>query len=251
MQPRPLVRSAGVPLWSQLRDDLLVRLESGEFADRVPGELELVEEYGVSRHTVREAMRRLRADGVIQSSRGRSSVARPGVITQQLGVLYSLYHELEARGIVQTSEVRALDERVDPEAAGRLELPEDTRLVHLERLRFADEDPIAWDRAWLDPELARPLLDGDFGHTGLYDEWQRLAGVRLTGGRETIRALAPTGEQRRLLAVRRGEAVFEIERTGCLGDRPVELRRTLVRGSRFSLAAEWSSGRAYQVDVSD
>lgn len=246
---RSLDRSGGIPLWTQLHDDLLTRLEGGEFSERFPGELELVDDYSVSRHTVREALRRLRADGVIESSRGRSSIARPGAITQQLGVMYSLFHELEARGITQTSRVLMLGLVADAEAATRLGLSPDTELVHLERLRLGDNEPIAWDRAWLAPDVGAPLLDTDFSHTGLYDEWQRTAGVRLTGGRETIRALAPTGEQGRLLDIRRGEAVLEIDRVGCLRDRPVEFRRTLVRGSRFSLTAEWSSGRAYQVDV--
>lgn len=246
-----LDRAAKEPLWCQLRDDLLRRLGTGEFAERFPGEMELVEEYAVSRHTVREALRRLRDDGVIVSSRGRSSVARPGAVSQQLGVMYSLFHELESRGIEQRSTVLAADRRTDPDVAARLGLPPGTELVYLERVRLADDEPIAWDRAWLDPELGTPLLGADLGHTGLYDEWQRSAGVRLTGGRERIGAVVPSPAERRLLALPRGEAAMRVERTGCLGERPVEFRVTLVRGSRFSFSAEWESGRAYHVDVAD
>ena len=54
--PRPLTRAAGKPLWAQLRADLLRRLEEGEFRDVFPGEHDLVAEYQVSRHTVREAL---------------------------------------------------------------------------------------------------------------------------------------------------------------------------------------------------
>lgn len=247
--PRALDRRSSVPLWSQLRDDLLLRLEGGEFVERFPGELELVEVYAVSRHTVREALRRLREDGLIESSRGRSSVAHPGVISQQLGAMYSLFQELEARGIEQRSELIVADRRTDEEAAARLGLSARTKLVYLERLRLGDDEPIAWDRAWLEPKLAAPLLKLDFTHTGLYDEWQRSAGVRLTGGRERISAVVPTRDQRTLLKMRRAEAAMLVERTGCLGERPVEFRVTLVRGSRFSFSAEWESGRTYQVDV--
>ncbi len=253
MTPRPghreLDRRSTVPLWSQLRDDLLLRLEGGDFADRFPGEMELVEVYRVSRHTVREALRRLRQDGLIESSRGRSSVAHPGVISQQLGAMYSLFQELEARGIEQRSELILADRRADADAAARLGLSTRTKLVYLERLRLGDDEPIAWDRAWLEPKLAAPLLKLDFTHTGLYDEWQRTAGVRLNGGRERISAVVPTKEQRTLLQMKRDEAAMLVERTGCLGDRPVEFRVTLVRGSRFSFSAEWESGRNYQVDI--
>jgi GntR family transcriptional regulator len=247
--PRELDRRSAVPLWSQLRDELLLRLEGGDFPDRFPGEMELVEVYGVSRHTVREALRRLRADGLIESSRGRSSVARPGVISQQLGAMYSLFQELEARGIEQRSELLVADRRSDEDAATRLGLSPRTKLVYLERLRLGGDEPIAWDRAWLEPKLAAPLLKLDFTHTGLYDEWQRTAGVRLTGGRERISAVVPTREQRNLLKMKRDEAAMLVERTGCLQEQPVEIRVTLVRGSRFSFSAEWESGKTYQVDV--
>ena len=93
------------------------------------------------------------------------------------------------------------------------------------------------------------MLKLDFTHTGLYDEWQRSAGVRLNGGRERSSAVVPTKEQRTLLKMTRDEAAMLVERTGCLGDRPVEFRDTLVRGSRFSFSAEWESGRNYQVDI--
>jgi GntR family transcriptional regulator len=253
MTPRPghreLDRRSAVPLWSQLRDDLLLRLEGGDFVDRFPGEMELVEVYRVSRHTVREALRRLRQDGLIESSRGRSSVAHPGVISQQLGAMYSLFQELEARGIEQRSELIVADRRTDAEAAARLGLSARTKLVYIERLRLGGDEPIAWDRAWLEPKLAAPLLKLDFTHTGLYDEWQRSAGVRLNGGSERISAVVPTKDQRTLLSMKSDEAAMLVERTGCLGDRPVEFRVTLVRGSRFSFSAEWESGRNYQVDI--
>lgn len=247
--PGELDRSGSSSLWLQLHDDLVRRIEASEFPDTFPGELELMSAYGVSRHTVREALGRLRREGIIRSSRGRSSVVDPGVITQDLGAMYSLFHELESRGIEQRSEVLVVERRQDDVVADRLELPSGSPVVYIERLRHADEEPLAWDCAWLDPDLAAPLLDVDLTHTALYDEWHRVAGVRLSGGHETIRAVTPTSGQRGLLGMAGDEAALMIERVGLADQRPVEFRRTLVRGSRFSLTATWSSSRAYQVDV--
>ncbi len=244
-----LDRSGSSSLWSQLHDDLVRRIQGLEFPDTFPGEIELMESYGVSRHTVREALGSLRREGIIKSSRGRSSVVDPGVIAQDLGAMYSLFHELENRGIEQRSEVRVVELRRDDVVADRLQLPAGASVVYIERLRLADDEPLAWDCAWLDPELAAPLLDVDLTHAALYDEWHRVSGVRLSGGRETIRAVVPTPGQRDLLGMAADEAALMIERMGLSGERPVEFRRTLVRGSRFSLTATWSSSRAYQVDV--
>ena len=72
------------PLWAQLLADLRRRLGSGEFAASFPGELALVAEYGVSRHTVREALRRLREEGLVVAERGRAPrLASPTEIAQE------------------------------------------------------------------------------------------------------------------------------------------------------------------------
>jgi len=62
---RPLDRASPLPLWAQLRADLLRRLDAGAFDEEFPGEMGLVAAYQVSRQTVRTALRELRADGVV------------------------------------------------------------------------------------------------------------------------------------------------------------------------------------------
>jgi GntR family transcriptional regulator len=247
---RRLRRESGEPLWKQLLTDLRRRLDVGEFVDAFPGELELRDAYGVSRHTVREALRHLREEGVVVAARGRQPhVAAEAEIVQPIGALYSLFASVEAAGLEQRSIVRTLDVRADAHVAVRLGLEESTPLFHLERLRLAGAEPLAHDKVWLPADLARPLLDADFGHTALYDELALRCGVRLTGGQERLRAVVPTAHQRRLLEIGADVAAFEIERLGCVSGRPVEWRTTLVRGDRFSALAEFSARTGYQIDL--
>lgn len=242
-------RAGPLPLWAQVYDDLRRRVDAEEFTDAFLGEHALVEEYHVSRHTVREALRRLRTEGVVTAERGRAPrLARPE-IEQPLGALYSLFASVERSGRRQRSVVRALDVRPDPPAAARLDLAADAPLLYLERVRLADEEPLAVDRVWLPAGLAGALVDVDFTHTALYDELDRRCGVRLTTGREHIRAVLPTGAERRLLALPADVAAFAIDRLGCSGASPVEWRRTLVRGDRFSLTARFSASDGYRLDV--
>lgn len=247
-RPKALDRHSRVPLWAQLLDDLVRRLEANAFSKRFPSEHDLVAEYEVSRHTVREALRRLRETGVINSNRGRLTVLRPASIEQPLGAIYSLFREVEARGMVQRSVVRAQDIRADVDAATVLQLPEDTPLVYVERLRYADDQPLAWDRTWLPLGVGQRLLEADLTHSGLYDEL-RQAKIVLTGGREHIEGVVPTAAQRRLLGIPAGVAALAINRTGCMKGRPVEWRQTLVRADRFSLSAEWSAKQTYRFET--
>lgn len=234
-------RAAGATLWQQVLTDLRQRLADGEFEDAFPGELALVAQYGVSRHTVREALRQLRAEGTVVASRGRKPRLAPAEVEQPLGALTSLFDAVESRGLEQRSVVRRLDVQADGVVATRLGLEESAPLVHLERLRLAGDEPLALDRTWLPADLALPLLHADFTRTALYDELAARCGVRLTGGREEVRAVLATRGERVLLGLPATAALLLVERTGYVHDRPVELRQTLVRGDRYAVTAESGS----------
>ncbi|HEX9683354.1 MAG TPA: GntR family transcriptional regulator [Acidimicrobiales bacterium] len=239
-------RSHPLPLWAQVLDDLRRRLDGGEFGERFPTDAELSSTYGVSRHTVREAVRRLTDAGLIQRERGRGTFVTAPVIEQAWGSLYSLFRSVEAQGFEQRSRVLALDETIDPSVATRLELPGDAPLVRLERIRFAGDDPLAHDVAWLPAQRARPLLGVDFTHTALYDELARICAVVLTSGTEWIRPAVATRDQRDLLGMRGGQGVFSIERLTRTDDRPVEWRHTVVRGDRYAFVSRWSRSQPFE-----
>ncbi len=251
MAVEELDRSGPHPLWRQLQCDLMARLEAGEFDEQFPGELALVEDYHVSRHTVREALRQLRADGVIVAGRGRQPRVAPAPeIEQPFGALYSLFASVEDAGLAQRSLVRTLDIRADGVIAERLTLEASALLVYLERLRFADEEPLAIDRVWLPASLAAPLLDADFTHTSLYHELAARTGVRLDSGHENVHAVIPTPAERALLHAPANTAAFAINRLGCVKNHPVEWRHTVVRGDRFALTAEFTTRSGYRLTTS-
>ena len=243
-------RSSALPLWAQIHTDLQRRLEAGEFGGAFPGELALVNEYQVSRHTVREALRRLREDGLVTAERGRAPrLTTDTRIAQPLGALYSLFASVEAAGLTQRSIVRALERRIDDAVAEHLALPAGTELVYLERVRLAGDEPLAVDQTWLPAALAAPLLEIDFTHTAVYTELARRCGVRLSGGEETISAVVPTPEDRDLLALPAGVAAFAIERRTYYRAKPAEWRQTRVRGDRFTVSARFSDRAGYTLDV--
>lgn len=234
----PVDRRSALPLWAQVHADVERRLRSGEFADSFPGEMALVAQYGVSRSTVREALRQLRASGLVEAARGRAPRVVETEITQPQGSLYSLFASVQAAGHSQRSIVRTLDARADGTVATRLGLEESTPLIYLERIRLVDDEPLAMDRVWLPARIAAPLLDADFTRTSLYGELRDRCGVRLTGGREQIRAVVPTTAERVLLAIPDRTAALAIDRVGELRGQPVEWRQTIVRGDRFSLMTD-------------
>lgn len=241
-----LDRHSPLPLWAQLEADLRRRIDAGEFADgRFPTDLELTEGYDVSRHTVREAIRHLNKTGLLKRERGRGTVINRSEFEQPLGTLYSLFQSIEATGTAQTSEVLELGVVSDSIAASYLGLDEDAPLFLLSRLRFAANEPLAVDRAWLPLSIAEPLLDVDWTHTALYAEMTRTGAPTPTAGWERLSPVIPPPADRNLLGLPSGAAAFSIERLGLHDGQAVEWRTTTLRGDRYRFVSEWSpSGRA-------
>jgi GntR family transcriptional regulator len=238
MAPR-IDRRSPVPLWAQVLEDLRGQVASGAIVGRFPTDAELMERYGVSRHTVRDAVNRLLQEGLLDRQRGRGTFVRSTAIEQPLGALYSLFRSIEDQGFEQRSVVRALERRTDAEAAAVLGLGARSALVFLERLRLADDEPVALDCSWLPADVAGPLLGVDFERTSLYQQLAARCGVSPTRGSERIRPELPTPEQRRVLEVAARQPVFAIERVAFAGDRPLEWRHSVVRGDRYAFIARW------------
>jgi GntR family transcriptional regulator len=229
-----------VPLWKQVLSDLERRIATGDIVDRFPTDRELTEHYGVSRHTARQAVQRLRARGLVDRQRGRGSFLNDDRLTQPLGGLYSLFRAVEGQGHTQRSEVLTLERDRDADAATRLGLPPRAELVRVERLRFADDEPLALDSVWLPADVGRHLLDVDFTRTALYDQLLDRAGIRITAATETLEPLVADENARVLLNLDENEALLRVRRLGSSGGRPVECRVTLIRGQRFLYTSSWS-----------
>lgn len=233
-------RRSPLPLWSQVSEDLRRRIDSGEFGDHFPGELALTEEYEVSRHTIREALRVLRSEGLVHSERGRASTVEARSFTQDIGSLYSLFNTLEEQGASHRNDVRRQMITRNPTVAATIGVPSTSDLVVIERLRFAHGVPLALDSAWMPADIAHPLLTSDLTTTGLYFHLERECGITVDSGQETITAMVPPAHVAELLEIPAQSAVHYIERIAFADDSPVEWRETYIRGDRFRLEVEWS-----------
>ena len=242
-QSLKLSRSSSVPLWQQLETDLRRRLHAGEFVDHFPSDRELMEAYGVSRHTARHAMTSLGNDGIVHRFRGIGSSIDSGRIAQSLGSLYSLFQVVESAGIQQTSVVLSVGAATDPHIAPKLGLDESSLLFHLARLRLADGDPIAVDYVWLPGEYISPLQRTDFTRTSLYDEMELSTLGRPSAGSEHISAIVPNSEIQHLLSIDDQTGVFELIRQGEKSGNVIEFRRTFIRGDSFNLVTDWRRGQ--------
>ncbi|MGC8465141.1 MAG: GntR family transcriptional regulator [Acidimicrobiales bacterium] len=244
-----LDRYGKAPLWRQIGDDLRRRLEGGEFFDRFPSDREIVEHYGVSRHTAREAVRTLDLEGLLIRGRGRGGtrVRQPSEFKQPLGAIYSLFRAIESQGVEQSSVVLAKSEVVSPPQAVRMGLRPNHPLLYLGRLRLAGGLPLAIDRSWLPMEKAAPLMDCSFERSALYEELRTRCNIVVDGGDEEIRPSSLSDEEASMLQVAPDTVAFSVERVGRCGEEIIEVRHTVIRGDRYSFVVSWSKSPGAEV----
>lgn len=144
------------PRYRRLAEDLLADIGSGRYriGDVLPGEHELVARHGVSRHTVREALRRLQELGLISRRRGIGTVvtasAAPGAYVQRLDspaelLRYPASSRLEVRARAAV--------RADAELAAALGCGRGTRWLRISALRRLRPNgtAIGWSDIYLTP----------------------------------------------------------------------------------------------------
>lgn len=107
-QFREVQRASLLP--DQIAADIMAKITDGELVpgDSLPTEHSLADTFGVSRNVVREAIARLRSDGVIESRQGRGAVVKPvseretfRVDIRALGKSDNLADLFELRGILE------------------------------------------------------------------------------------------------------------------------------------------------------
>src|SRR2546421_196451 len=230
--------SSPLPLYHQLERVLAERITEGRYRDGFPGDLELASEFSVSRGTVRQALDRLARSGLIVRLQGRGSfVAAP--LEYPLGRFYRFAHEMQVRGIPESSRVLARGVVRAPAAvAAALGLARGDRLLRIVRLRLAGDRPLLLETSHLPDDLGAPLRFADLSVGSMYDLLEQ-SGVRLSRVTEEVHPVSLRAEEADPFGLPSGVPAFAVERLALAGERPVEHRLVLAPGDRVTLTAAW------------
>jgi DNA-binding GntR family transcriptional regulator len=211
----PLVvdRLSPIPLYYQVATRLEQLIESGELpvGSRLENELDLSDQLGVSRPTMRRAISYLVERGLLVRRRGiGTQVVQPKV--RRPVELSSLHDDLSKTGRAPRTEVLSFEVRpVTDVMAHALGVPDGTPATHLERLRYAGDEPLALMRNVV-PTTVLALRREELEHAGLY-QVLRAAGCEPRMATEQIGARAATPTEARTLREKRGAPLLTMSRT--------------------------------------
>lgn len=233
-------RAGRGPRYQQLHKRISAAISSGELApqDHLPAERELAEIAEISRVTVRKAIDKLVADGLIERRQGAGSIVRSSVprLKQSLSNLVSFTENMSARGVASTSEILMSGLFApNPDEMIALGLSGSGNVARLRRLRSADNVPMALETSSLPPDI---LPNPELVQKSLY-ALLRQAGQAPTRAIQRVSALNVTGEDAKLLQLPEGTAVLKIDRTGYLSSkRPIEFTTGLYRSDIYDFISE-------------
>ncbi|MCS6828029.1 MAG: GntR family transcriptional regulator [Caldilinea sp.] len=232
-----------IPFYVQLMDFLRENIKQGVWrpGDQLPGEHALCEHYDVSRTVVRQALSELEAEGLIVRRRGKGAfVAEPKIVESLAQKLTGFYQDMSERGLRIITQV--LIQEVTPaptQVARQLEIPAETPVVHLHRLRFVEGEPILLVTSYLPHALCPGLEHVDLRNRSLYAYLEQTYGLVIARGRRRIGAVAADGEQAHLLGIDPGSPLLSLYSVSYLADdTPIEYYHAVHRGDRSQFEVE-------------
>ncbi len=225
------------PLYLQVKESILERVEQHNLRphDRVPSERELSQEFGISRMTARQALSEMVREGWLYVSMGKGTYVAERKLDQGLETLTGFTDDMRRRGLTASS--RILQAAIIPcslRLAEVLKIQPESAIVILERLRLADQVPLALETAHIPHHLCPGLLQYDLTTSSLYEIFRTKYGFRLGKAKETLEATMANDRERELLGLAGPGPVLLIERVTCLEDGPViEYVKSAYRGDRY------------------
>ena len=249
MLVRNTIEEGSVPLYQQLKNILKGQMLSGILkpGDQIPSESELCRIYGVSRITVRQAVRSLVDEGFLYRKQGKGTFVASPKLRRRLPKLYSFSEDMMELGLRPSSKL--LEQtviEVDEELAELLRLPSANRQVNkLVRVRMANDEPILIERTLIPVYLCPDLWKEDLERGSLYAILREKYGLLLDHAYETYEVGKIKKDEARSLGCRAGLPAFIIERfTYLRNEVPVELTRSVARGDRLRFTVKLVADQA-------
>ncbi|MBM7554450.1 GntR family transcriptional regulator [Thalassobacillus pellis] len=234
-------QSKPTPLYHQVKDILVNRIQNKIWlpGNLIPTEQELIEEFGVSRTTIRQAISAMVQDGLLERRQGKGTIVNSPKLVGTLGRLTGFAEEVMEKGHLPRSKVlrAGFYDHLYIEK-NKLQVPEDSKILVIERIRFADNDPIAYERTCWPEKIGEVLMQHDLEGAKYYQILEA-HGMYLKRADETIKATNATIDEANLLGISPGEALLEMKRLSFgIDDHPIEFTRTKYRSDRYQYSIE-------------
>lgn len=214
-------QSGQKPLWSQLYDILESRILNGDYKEGevLPSEMALIEEFEVSRVTVRQAMDKLINAKLISRKRGKGTI----VLKRENNVatsFQSFFNGVEEKNNANDRRVISVEYTKPPiDVAYFFGVSVNQLVLKLTRQTFVDGKPVTHYESYINPIV--PVDDQTDFSESMYAKLEQ-AGYPITHVKEKITAAIMTAKEKDMFGVTKNEALMNRIRMGSSEDIPIE-----------------------------
>lgn len=232
-----------LPMYRQIAEAIRKKIKAGELSagDALPTEAQLREEFSVSRVTVRQAIKLLVDQAVLESIQGSGTYVKDTKVTYDIYKMTSFYEKIANSGIQTHSDVLAFEIVKPPVAiAEELQISDDERVYYVKRVRFIDDNPVALEETWM-PLALFPDLSYEVMRNSKYQYIENDKKMVIDRSEQEIIPVMPPKEVVEKLRVDPAQPILEKITKGFLNDGTIfEYSRNYFKSSdyKFTLTAK-------------
>ncbi len=198
-----LDKKDALPLYKQLTDLIRSDIEVGKFkkGQKIPTEVELSKLYNVSRITVRNALEELAKENLLIRKQGKGTFVNTEKLSRGISGSISFSDMCRESGCKPGAKViKCVIEDANDKDTEVLHLEPNSKIIVIERIRYADGVPVAFEISRL-PERFTFLLDEDLNDTSMFSILAEKYGIVFTNPRKEIELTYSTYEMSRYLSL--------------------------------------------------
>lgn len=228
-------RTMEEPMYIKIHNQIKRDVENHVYkvGDRIPAERQLAVKFGVSRMTLRQAIKTLEEEGILERRLGSGTYVASQKVQEKMSGIMSFTEITQANGQIPSSKLISYQiGKPSLSEKGRLNLNPDSEVLRMERIRFADETPICYEVVTIPYHLVENLSKDDIS-THLYETLNK-NGYRIGRVTEHISAAVANENDARLLNAKKGEALITRRQVTELSNgQPFEYTRARYVAERF------------------
>ncbi|TBW58156.1 GntR family transcriptional regulator [Marinobacter halodurans] len=231
-----MVEESPLPLYVQIRDNLRRQILDGTFQvhERLPSENAMMKTFGVSRITIRQALRDLHNEGLVFSAQGKGTFVSKPKAVQNVQRLEGFGEAMAAQGYEASARVLSIQQLKAPKAvAASLDLEPGEDAVEVKRVRYLNRSAVCVENSYFPMDIGRRMFSLDLSGD-IFPMLENLFGVPLGGADISLDAILADDEAQQHLNLKSGEAILRVERlTHNREGRPIDFEYLCYRGDSF------------------
>ncbi|BCT13228.1 XRE family transcriptional regulator [Enterobacter cloacae] len=227
------------PMYRQIADALREKISAGELkpGDALPTESSLQEAFNVSRVTVRQALKLLTEEQIVESIQGSGTYVKEERVNYDIYQLTGFYEKLADRNVDTHSEVSIFEVlKADAKLAEKLNLSHDDKIWHVKRVRFIKQKPVNLEETWM-PLALFPDLTWEVMENSKYHYVEQIKKLVIDRSEQELVPIMPSEEAIAALSLDPTKPILEKVSRGFLKDgRVFEYSRNVFNTDDYKFA---------------